>query len=158
MVFAGFASAADQVEFTPQNGFGGESEGNGSLKLLFGQERQFHVQSRGTQQSDGLFRLEQTVTFEGETPQNRVWLLKTISPHQYSASLSDAAGPVAGTSNGAHLSLKFRVKGPFVMNQELQLRPDGRTIDNMGTLTLLGIPVGHLHETITRKGTLTPSN
>ena len=98
------------------------------------------------------------MTFEGETPQNRVWLLKTISSHQYSAILSDAAGPVAGTSNGAHLSLKFRVKGPFVMNQELQLRPDGRTIDNMGTLTLLGIPVGHLHETITRKGTLTPSN
>lgn len=39
------------------------------------------------------------------------------------------------------------------MHQELELMQDGRTIDNIGTLTLLGIPVGHMHETITRKGT-----
>ena len=159
LVVGGFASAADQVEFTPQNGFGGESEGNGSLKLLFGSTRQFHVDSHGTQQSDGTFRLEQTVTFQGEASQNRVWHLKTTSPHHYSATLSDAAGPVTGTSDGAHLSLRFRVKGPLVMHQELQLLPDGQTIDNFGTLTLLGIPVGHLHETITRKRMgITPNN
>jgi hypothetical protein len=38
------------------------------------------------------------------------------------------------------------------MNQELELLPDGKTIDNVGTITLLGIPVGQLHETITRRG------
>jgi hypothetical protein len=38
------------------------------------------------------------------------------------------------------------------MHQELQLMPDGKTIDNVGTITLLGIPLGHLHETITRRG------
>lgn len=142
---------AAEVEFTPQSGFDGYSEGNGSFKLLFGKLRPFHVESRGTQQDDGTFRLEQTVNFQGDPPQDRVWLLTTISPHHYSATLSDAAGPVTGTSTGPHLSLKYRVKGPLVMHQELALRQDARTIDNVGTLTLWGIPVGHMHETITRK-------
>jgi hypothetical protein len=38
------------------------------------------------------------------------------------------------------------------MNQQLELLPDGKTIDNVGTITWFGIPVGHLHETITRRG------
>jgi hypothetical protein len=36
------------------------------------------------------------------------------------------------------------------MHQELELKPDGKTINNVGTITLLGIPVGHLQEIITR--------
>jgi hypothetical protein len=151
IVVAASGASTETVEFTPQNGFGGGSEGNGSLTLLFGRARQFHVESRGTQLSDGTFRLEQTVTFQGEQSTQRVWQLATIGPHRYSATLSDAAGPVSGSSHGAHLSLEFRVKGPLVMHQELELMKDGRTIDNIGTLTLLGIPVGHLHETIARK-------
>ncbi|MEO8803053.1 MAG: DUF3833 family protein [Rudaea sp.] len=150
---AGTASVAASVEFTPQSGFGGYSEGNGSLRLLFGKLRPFHVESRGIQRDNGIFRLEQTVNFQGDPPHHRVWLLTTTSPHHYSATLSDAAGSVTGTSTGPHLSLRYRVKGPLVMHQELELGQDGRTIDNVGTMTLLGIPVGHVHETITRKTT-----
>lgn len=148
---AGTASVADAMEFTPQSGFGGDSQGNGCLKLLFGKPRLFQVESHGIQRDNGIFRLEQTINFQGDPPQHRVWFLTTISPHRYSATLSDAAGKVTGTSIGSHLSLRYRIKGPLVMHQELELGQDGRTIDNVGTLTLLGIPVGHMHETITRK-------
>ena len=144
-------AAEQQLEFTPQNGFGGVSEGNGSLTLFLGKPRPFHVESRGSEQRDGTFRLEQKITFQGKPPQARVWILTTISPDHYSATLSDAAGPVSGSTSGSRLSLQYRVKGPLVMHQELQLMPDGKTIDNIGVITLLGIPVGHLHETITRK-------
>ena len=144
-------AAVPQHDFTPQNGFGGTSEGNGSLVLLFGDPQPFHVESHGHQQSNGTFRLEQKVTFQGKTPQNRVWILTTVSPNHYSATLSDAPGLVTGSTSGPHLSLQYRVKGPLVMHQELQLMPDGKTIDNVGVITLLGIPVGRLHETITRK-------
>jgi len=147
-----------QVEFTPQNGFGGTSEGSGSLVLLFGKPQPFHVESHGRQQSDGTFRLEQKVIFQGKTPQNRVWILTTVSPSHYSATLSDAPGPVTGYSSGPHLSLQYRVKGPLIMHQELQLMPDGRTIDNVGVITLLGVAVGHLHETIIRKDPSLTSN
>ncbi len=150
--------AAEQIEFTPKAGFGGESEGNGSLKLFLGKPRTFHVQSRGSEQRDGTFRLEQRVTFEGEPFQDRVWIISTVSPNRYSATLSDAAGPVTGTTSGPHLSLQYRVRGPLIMHQELELKPDGKTINNVGTITLLGIPVGHLHEIITRSVPDTTSN
>ena len=143
--------AVEPIAFTPENGFDGASEGTGSLKLLLGKPRAFHVTSNGNKQPDGTFRLDQTVTFEGKTPQVRFWIITTIRDNRYSATLSDAAGPVTGFTSGSHLSLQYRVKGPLVMHQELELSPDGRTIDNVGVITLLGIPVGHLHETIMRK-------
>ena len=153
LIVGGSALAADPArDFTPRNGFGGASEGNGSLTLLFGKPQPFHVESRGKQQADGTFRLEQTVSFQGKQPQDRVWIMTEVSPGHYSAMLSDAAGPVTGATSGPRLSLKYRVKGPLVMHQALELMPDGKTIDNVGVITLLGIPVGHLHETIIRKG------
>lgn len=138
-------------EFTPHNGFGGQSEGNGKLKLFFGKKRPFHVESHGYDQADGTFRLDQTVTFEGQKSQQRTWLLKTASQNHYTGTLSDAAGRVTGFTNGSVLRLKYRVKGHLIMHQTLKLMPDGKTIDNVGKITLLGITVGHLHETITLK-------
>ena len=142
---------AGSTEFTPQNGFSGRSEGNGKLKLFFSKRRPFHVESHGNDQPDGTFRLDQTVTFQGQKSQERFWLLKTTRQNHYTGTLSDAAGTVTGFTNGARLRLKYRVKGPLIMHQTLELMPDGKTIDNVGRVTLLGITVGHLHETITRK-------
>ena len=141
---------AQPMEFTPQNGFDGESEGQGSLRLFLGKPRPFHVTSRGSIQSDGTFRLEQTINFRGDTPHERFWILEATGPKHYAATLSDAAGPVRGVTSGSHLSLHYRVKGPLVMHQELELSPDGKTIDNVGVITVFGIPVGRLHETIRR--------
>ncbi|MEO8010281.1 MAG: DUF3833 family protein, partial [Dokdonella sp.] len=135
----------------------GDSEGNGSLKLLFGKPRPFHVESRGIAQDKGILRLEQTVTFNGDPPRNRVWHITTMGPHRYEGTLSDAAGAVTGTSAGPRLSLRYRVKGLIVMHQQLELLQDGRTIDNVGILTVLGFPVGRLHETITRNSAAVPS-
>ena len=145
------SNAEKPLDFTPQNGFLGASEGQGSLKLFLGKRRSFHVESRGSEQSDGTFRLDQTVTFEGDAPRTRFWIMSTTTPSHYSATLSDAAGPVQGVTTGSTLSLHYRIKGPLVMHQELKLAPDGKTIDNMGVITLLGFRVGHLRETITRK-------
>ncbi len=137
--------------FTPQVGFDGSSEGNGALKLLIGKQRPFHVVSHGYQASDGTFRLDQTITFKGQAPNDRSWVLTTVSGNHYSGTLSGVAGIVTGHTEGNVLMLRYRVKGPLVMHQTLKLMADGKTIDNVGTITLLGIPVGHLRETIDRK-------
>lgn len=141
----------ESLEFTLQNGFIGHSEGNGKLKLFFGKQRLFHVESHGYDQADGTFRLNQRVTFEGQPSKERTWMLKTDRQNHYTGTLSDAAGGVTGLTNGSRLQLKYRLKGPLIMHQTLTLLPDGKTIDNVGRITLLGITVGHLHETITRK-------
>ena len=159
LLIPGFSFAAERpYEFTPEAGFAGESEGDGSLKLFFGKPQPFHVVSHGMAQSDGSFRLEQRVAFEGKPAQDRVWILTTTSPNHYSATLSDASGLATGFTSGSRLSLRYRVKGPLVMHQELQLMSDGETIDNVGVITLFGIPVGHLHETIKRKDPSLTSN
>lgn len=138
-------------EFTPHNGFSGHSEGNGMLRLFLSKQRVFHVESHGYDQPDGTFRLDQTVTFQGKPSQERTWILKTTSQNHFTGTLSDAAGPVTGLTNGSRLLLKYRVKGPLIMHQTLKLMRDGKTIDNVGKVTFLGFTVGHLHETITRK-------
>jgi len=145
---AGLPAHAQELLFTPENGLSGWSEGDGSLRLFLGQRRAFHVRSYGQNQRDGSFTLKQTVTFEGQETQSRSWTIRQITPLNYTGTLSDAAGTVSGHTTGQRLSLKYRVKGPFVMHQILELMPDGKTIDNVGHITLLGIPVGFLHETI----------
>ncbi|MFL6586662.1 MAG: DUF3833 family protein [Luteimonas sp.] len=145
------AAAQVPVEFTPSAGFEGESEGRGTLKFVFRRPRAFQVTSHGTEQGDGTFRLDQTITFAGEPPQSRFWVMTRTAAHRYAATLSDAAGPVDATVAGPRLSLRYRVKGPVFMHQELVLSADGRTIDNVGVVRLLGIPIGRLQETITRK-------
>lgn len=143
------AQAAEAV-FTPEAGLSGPSHGEGSLTFLLGKPRAFRVHSLGRVEIDGSFTLDQTVNFDGQRPQTRSWAIRQVSPHHFAGTLSDAAGPVDGSVSGPSLSLEYRVKGPFVIHQVLKLLPDGRTIDNVGRITLLGIPVGFMHETIRR--------
>jgi hypothetical protein len=144
-------AAKPPLEFTAQNGFGGLSQGDGSLKLLFKKPVAFHVESHGYEQSDGTFRLDQTIIFEGKEPQQRHWTLNKVSPNNYTGTLSDAKGKVKGHTEGSRFTLKYRIKGPMVMHQTLELLPDGKTIDNVGKITLFGIPIGALRETIIKK-------
>ena len=152
LVLPGFARSAGTATFTPEAGFGGTSEGNGTLKLLFGKPRAYHVQSDGRVLADGTFRLDQTVLFQGEQPRRRHWVLTTLRPGEYAGTLSDAAGKVTGHTRNSRLTLRYRLKGPLIMHQTLEMLPDG-TIDNVGRITLLGIRVGHLQETIVREPT-----
>jgi uncharacterized lipoprotein YehR (DUF1307 family) len=142
---------AQQSEFTPRKVFSGHSEGDGSLRLFFGKQRPFHVESHGYELADSTFRLDQTVTFQGKSPQKRHWIFRSVSSNQFAGTLSDASGAVTGSSNGSHLFLRYRIKGPLIMHQTLQIMPNRRTIDNVGKITLFGIPVGRLRETITLK-------
>jgi hypothetical protein len=73
-----FAMDAAAVTFTPHVGFGGASEGNGTLKLVFGKERPYHVESHGYRLADGTFRLDQTVLFQGKPPRHRHWILTKV--------------------------------------------------------------------------------
>lgn len=141
-----------QIALTPTSAFSGRSEGNGTLKILLGRKKPYRVESSGTVQSDGHFRLDQTVVFLGDPPRRRTWVITQASPLHYVGTLSDAAGRVVGETQGRRLMLRYRLKGPLVMHQALELMADGKTIDNVGCITLLGIPVGHLHEIIERAG------
>lgn len=148
VLFAGLPAEAQQVLFTPEAGLSGPTEGDGTLRFLFGRRRPFHVRSLGSSESDGSFTLHQTVTFKGEKGSDRTWSIRQLAPLSYEGTLSNASGRVTGHTSGRRLSLRYRVRGPIVMHQRLELMPDGKTIDNVGRVTLLGIPIGFMHEII----------
>ena len=144
-------SNPSQLTFNPVDAFAGRSHGNGTLEVIFQAPQPFHVESRGLTQANGTFRLEQTVKFAGKPPQKRYWLLKKVSPTGYGGTLSDAAGPVTGQIEGPQFRLEYALPGDLTMHQTLTLEPGGKTIDNVGRITFLGVQVGYLHETIERK-------
>ena len=143
--------AADApLEFTPQAGFEGASQGRGTLRLLGRAPRAFRVESNGRRQPDGTFWLAQTIFMQGKARQQRTWLIRTLPGNRYEATLSDAAGRVTGSHAGRTLLLRYRITGPLVMHQRLDLSTDGRTIANVGVIRAFGVPIGRLDETITR--------
>jgi hypothetical protein len=140
----------DAGVFTPKKGFSGLSEGDGVMRL-FWSHKSFHVESHGFDRQDGLFQLDQVEYFSGEAPETRTWVMRPSDDLHYTATLSGAAGLVTGEASGPRLTLRYRIKGPLVMHQTLTLAADGKSIDNVGRITLLGLPIGSLHELIRRK-------
>ncbi|MEO6365525.1 MAG: DUF3833 family protein [Luteimonas sp.] len=134
--------------FVPEQVFAGRSEGKGTLTLL-GKARAFTVESLGTTVASGQLKLEQSVRFEGKPARSRTWLITQTTPGHYTATLTDAAGPVVGRSEGNRLSLRYPLtRWGLVMHQTLDLSSDGQTLDNHGSIRLMGIPIGELDETI----------
>jgi hypothetical protein len=81
--------------------------------------------------------------------------MQRLDPHRYSATLTDASGPVQGEAYGDLFHLSYPMKAPIggEMEQWMYLQPDGRTVVNEATVRVFGIPVAHLSERLTRMGT-----
>jgi hypothetical protein len=144
-------AAPPTVRADPASLFDGRSTGHGELTLLFGRARPFRVESEGRRQSDGSFRLDQVVSFEGETPRARHWIIRPAGEGRFVFSLSDAAGPGTAVVDGSRLTLRYPLtRGGVRMRQVLEVSPDGRSIANTGSIRWWGIPIGRLTETIVR--------
>jgi hypothetical protein len=142
-------SSALGADFDPEEVFAGNSSGKGTLKLFLGEPRPFTVESIGALRADGAFELDQTIRFQGRPAESRTWVMHRIGPDTYSATLTDAAGPVEISTEGSRMIVRYPLKRwGLVMHQTLDLADDRRTIANHGRIKLLGIPVGWLQETI----------
>lgn len=142
-------SQTEGITFVPDEVFAGRSEGKGEMQLFLGKARPFTVESFGSTQADGRFRLEQNVRFEGEPVQSRSWMMWQTTPGHYSATLTEASGLAVGRTDGSRLTLRYSLKGwGLVMHQILDLTNDGRTVLNYGSIRFFGIPIGQLRETI----------
>jgi hypothetical protein len=148
---------ANQPEFVPEQFFAGVTHGSGVVQSSSGvPSRQFTVLSEGKALPDGRFQLDQTV--EQRTPGSdsavtarRTWIITRVDATRYTATLSDAAGPVTGEIHGNLFHLKYRFANPLVtMEQWLYLQADGRTVLNEGRISFPGIGIARISEIITR--------
>ena len=136
----------------PEAFFLGRTTGEGTLHIRTRVDRAVHVESDGRPLDDGTFRLQQTITVEGDAPTTRTWLLRRdpSDPMRYTGTLSDASGEVTAEVDGALLHIRYRLGLVTTMEQWLTLQPDRRTVRNLSTVRALGVPIARLDETITR--------
>ena len=127
--------------------------GVGTLSRPGGEvDKSFAVTSFGLSAGEGLI-LTQTIAWSDGDTDERVWTLQPDGPHTYRGTLtgeSAASGEVRVRAAGDALHIDYPVAGvPLArMRQTLTLGPDG-VIANEGTVSLLGVPVRRLTETIT---------
>lgn len=140
-----------QPELRPDVFFAGRTTGEGTLTRRFRAPRTLRVEGVGQREPDGMFRVDQTVTFGDGTVETRTWRMRQTAANEYRATLSDATGEVTAQTSGNSFHLRYLLRQPLVyMDQWLYLQPDGRTAINRATVTVLGIPWARLAETITR--------
>ena len=71
-------------------------------------------------------------------------------PDTFTSSLSDAAGPVELATDGNTLHIRYRLGRFTTRHQRLGAPARRRTVLNLATVRVLGVPVARLTETITR--------
>lgn len=149
--FTAQPTRAPEPVFDPMAFFAGRTNGEGALDVRFGAKRTLHVEGVGRMESDGSFRLDQTVTYGDSSVEKRFWIMRRVDATHYAATLSDAKGEVSAEVSGNLFHLKYLVRQPAVyVEQWLYLQPGGRTVDNQMQVTVLGVPWARLSETITR--------
>ena len=149
--FPDASQAAEQPELIPDAFFAGRTIGEGTLTMRFRAPRTLRVVGMGQREPGGAFRLDQTVTFDEGAVEQRSWRMRRTAANEYQATLSDAGGEVTARTRGNSMQLRYLLRQPRVyMEQRLYLQPDGRTVVNRATVTVLGVPWARLDETITR--------
>jgi hypothetical protein len=151
--------AGGTPEMRPEVFFAGTTRSGGVLEDRAGAPtEQFQVEGKGETLPDGSFRLTQRVQFDADPPTTRTWVMRRLDAHRYTATLTDASGIVEGEAYGNLFHLRYPMKHPFAgrMEQWLYLQPDGRTVVNEATVSVLGITAAHLSERITHEDGPTP--
>lgn len=141
-----------EPEMRPEAFFAGRTASTGVLENRSGAPTQrFQVQGRGRSLPDGRFQLVQSITFQGQPPRERTWVLTKVDGHHYQGTLTDARGPVRAEAYGNVFRVTYPMKEPALgrMEQWLYLQPDGQTVVNEATISLLGVTAAHLSERIT---------
>jgi hypothetical protein len=121
-------AALENSVFRPEVFFAGRTQGIGRLERIIGRSRELRVESHGRIEPDGSFRLDQAVSSDHGTVEQRTWRMRRTGPNTYAATLSDAAGPVSLEVSGNRLQIRYLLRHPAVyVQQRLDLRSDGRT-------------------------------
>ncbi len=138
-------------QFRPEQFFAGATHGNGVLAVRGRSDRPFRVTGNGRSEKDGTFVLDQTIKYSDGGSDMRSFRMKRVNARDYAGTLSGVAGPVSARVEGNSFHIRYTIRKPAVtMEQWIYLKPDGRTALNRATVRVLGIPVAHLSETITK--------
>lgn len=139
----------DATEF-----FTGATRGEGTLTYRSGKTDQtFSVMSEGSWNADGEFVLKQIIDWSDGDRQLRTFVLTPDGEGRLTGHFAGSEDEVSLWVEGDTAYLEHRLPGlPFgYIRQEMVLSADGRSLANSGTVRVLGMPVRHLEETISKR-------
>lgn len=142
---------AQAPELRPELFFAGRTTGAGVLELATGKSRWLRVESTGTPVGPGAIRVDQVIRYDDGDVDRRSWTIRRGPDGRYAATLTEAKGPVQVAQGGNAVNIQYDFGSPRMhMDQWLYLRPDGRTLDNRAVVSLAGVSVARLRETISK--------
>jgi uncharacterized protein DUF3833 len=140
LLAAPLASASVQ-QVDPLRFFQGRTETVGTVKIMFHKAYRTHSIGAGRIEPDGSLTLVQRVEDEGKVPHDRRWHVRQTAPDRFSASMSEAVGPVTIERVGDRYRFRFKLKGDLSAEQLLTPLPGGRSALSNTKVKHLGITV-----------------
>ncbi len=143
--------------FEPERYFAGPTHSWGVFEDGSANPRKrFTTDAVGRWEKGGL-SLAQTFTFDDGSQQHRLWSIRRVDAHRYTATASDVVGTATGEAYGNAFRWEYTVAlrpgNPLShvrLKQWMYLQPDGRTVMNRGTIRKLGLPLAQVSETFER--------
>jgi len=134
------ASADAPVD--PLRFFEGRTETRGTTKVVFRKPYKTHSIGVGRLQPDGSLALVQQVMDEDKPPHERRWRVRRgAAPGRFTATMSEAVGPVAIDRVGERYRFRFKMKGDLLVEQLLTPLPGGRAARNSLKVKRMGVTV-----------------
>jgi hypothetical protein len=140
---AAAAPKLDMVAF-----FTGKTHAENVMKVVLKPSARLVVDSFGGKGDRGDFVLVETVHEERKPVRTRKWIMKPAGPDHYVGSLTDAVGPVDIVVAGDSARIRYTMQGGLKVDQQMQLRPDGRTLSNLVTVRKFGLRFARVEGTI----------
>jgi hypothetical protein len=148
LLAAPLASASVHEAVDPLRFFEGRTETQGTVKVIFHKPFQTHSIGDGRIEPDGSLLLVQRVQDDGKPAHLRRWRVRQTAPNQFTASMSEAVGPVTIDKVGDRYRFRFRMEGNLSAEQILTPLPGGRAARNSLKVKRMGITVATTDGTI----------
>ena len=133
--------ASAEPPLDPLRFFEGRTVTEGTVKVMFHKPYKTHSTGNGRIEQDGSLTLVQHVVDEGKPAHDRRWHVRRTGPDEFTASMSQAIGPVTIDRVGDDYRFRFKMKGNLRAEQILHPLPGGRSAKSSLRVRRLGVVV-----------------
>lgn len=141
LIAAPLNSASVQENVDRLQFFQGRTETVGTVKVIFHTPYRTHSLNQGRIEPDGSLLMVQRVQDEGQPATERWWRVRRTAPGRFTASMSEAIGPVTIDRVGERYLFRFRLKDNLSGEQILTPLPGGRAALSNLKVKKMGIVV-----------------
>jgi hypothetical protein len=130
-----------QPAIDPLSFFAGRTEGEGTIKVIMRKPFRSRSTGQGRIERDGSLTLVQRVHEDNEPVKERRWSVRKTGANRFTATMSDALGPMTIDKVGESFRFRFKLKGGLSAEQWMTPLADGKSATNRMTVRKLGLIV-----------------